>query len=433
MDSGYSGIKLLVFLIFILLEACFYGFGAAIQNVNESELEEEMEKGSKAAREFLRIVNRPTRFVNAIQVLTNLAAMAAGAYLLGGWIRIPSVNPAILRGLEGIISVIFIVSFGIVIPKRCAAKNPKAWGYRVMKIVLAAAIILRPMVWAVTGICWAVLKIFGVDMASDQENVTEEDIMSMVNEGHEQGILEASEAEMITNIFELDDKKAEEIMTHRKNVVALDGSMKLQEAVNFILTEGNNSRFPVYAEDIDDVVGILHMRDALVYALREDYKEKKLTELPGLLREAHFIPESRNINTLFKEMQSQKIHMEIVVDEYGQTSGIVTMEDILEEIVGNILDEYDEEEDFIRPLNDGSYIIKGMASLEEVGEILGIEFQSEDEEEEYDTVNGFLISKLDRIPKDDEKPEVLFKGYRFKVLKVENKMIGVVKVIKEAQ
>ncbi len=268
-------------------------------------------------------------------------------------------------------------------------------------------------------------------MSASQENVTEEDIMSMVNEGHEQGVLEASEAEMITNIFELDDKKAEEIMTHRKNVVALDGTMSLKDAVHFILEEGYNSRFPVYGEDIDDIIGILHMRDALVFSEKQKYADMPLRDVPGLLREAHFIPESRNINTLFKEMQSQKIHMEIVIDEYGQTAGIVTMEDILEEIVGNILDEYDEEEEFIRPLEDGSYIINGMASLDELGDTLEITFDEEDEEG-YETVNGFLISKLDRIPGEDEKPEIIYGGYRFKVLKVENKMISIVKVIKEA-
>ncbi|WP_347559691.1 DUF21 domain-containing protein [Clostridium sp. AM58-1XD] len=151
MDSEYSGIKILIFLIFVLLEACFYGFGAAIQNVNTSELEEEMESGSKKARELLRIVNRPTRFVNAIQVLTNLAAMAVGAYLLEGTLPGVPFPSAVLKGLEGIICIILIVSFGIVIPKRCAAKNPKAWGYAVIKPVLAAAGLLRPVVWIVTG------------------------------------------------------------------------------------------------------------------------------------------------------------------------------------------------------------------------------------------------------------------------------------------
>ncbi|MEY8337102.1 hemolysin family protein [Lachnospiraceae bacterium 62-35] len=440
MDGDYSEIKLLVFLLLIFLEVCFYGFAAALEHVNTSELEEELEAGNKKAAVFLKAANKPERFLCALQVLGSLTAAAAGAYLLGGWIAIEGLKPAVAKGLEGIICIILLVSFGIIIPQKYAAENPKVWGYAVLQPVLAAALLLRPLVWAIMGISWFFLKITGIDLTASQDNVTEEDIMSMVNEGHEQGVLEASEAEMITNIFHLDDKKAEEIMTHRKNVVALDGMLSLKEAVRFILEECNNSRFPVYGEDMDDIIGILHMRDAIVFTER-DYGDKPLREIPGLIRKACFIPESRNIHSLFQEMQSEKIHMEIVVDEYGQMAGIVTMEDILEEIVGNIMDEYDEEEEYIRFLSDGSYIINGMASLDDVEEKLEITFTEEEnggEEgharsiEKYETINGFLISRLGRIPGEEERPAVSFGGYCFQVLKVENKMISIIKAIREA-
>ena len=235
---------------------------------------------------------------------------------------------------------------------------------------------------------------------------------------------------MITNIFEMNDKAAGDIMTHRTNISALHVSMTLDEAVTFILKEANNSRFPVYEKDIDDIVGILHMRDALNWAEQDENRERHLSELDGLLREAHFIPETRHIDTLFKEMQSQKIHMEIVVDEYGQTAGIVTMEDILEEIVGNILDEYDEDEDFISLREDGTVLFDGMTPLEDVSEALGIEFEEEDLEN-YDTLNGFLISRLDRIPKEGEQPELEYKGYLFRVLSVENKILHKVMAVKQ--
>ena len=274
---------------------------------------------------------------------------------------------------------------------------------------------------------FAALRRFGIKLHG-YEDVTEEDIMTMVNEGHEQGVLEAGEAEMITNIFELNDKEAGDIMTHRTNITALDASMSLDEAVTYILTEANNSRFPVFEKDIDDIIGILHMRDALGFAEKEENRRKNLKELDGLLRDAHFIPETRHVDTLFKEMQSQKIHMEIVVDEYGQTAGIVTMEDILEEIVGNILDEYDEDEEYISRRDDGSFIFDGLAPLDEVGEALDVEFDEEDYEN-YDTLNGFLISKLDRIPKEGEQLEVEYKNYLFKVLSVENKMIHAVTAV----
>lgn len=279
----------------------------------------------------------------------------------------------------------------------------------VLALVIAAAIYL----------VWRYKK-------AHEENVTEEDIMSMVNEGQEQGVLESSEAEMITNIFEFDDKEACDIMTHRKNIVALDGSMTVREAAQFVLKETNNSRFPVYGDDLDDIIGTVHMRDVLIHAENGDEADKPISEVPGILRSACFIPETRNINSLFKEMQSQKIHMEIVIDEYGQTVGIVTMEDILEEIVGNILDEYDIDEQFITR-SENTWMMNGMTPLEDVQDELKVEFPEEDLDN-YDTINGLLISKLDRIPKEGEQPEVRYLGYLFAVTKVANKMIHTVHV-----
>ncbi len=255
------------------------------------------------------------------------------------------------------------------------------------------------------------------------EDVTEEEIISMVNEGHEQGVLLESEAEMIHNIFEFDDKEAKDIMTHRKNIAALDAETTLEDAIHFIV-ESRFSRCPVYQENIDNIVGVLHIKEALGFSLDASLYHTPIREIKGLVREVHFIPETRNINVLFREMQSAKNHMVIVVDEYGQTAGLVAMEDILEEIVGNILDEHDEEDVMIEELPDGTYMMNGMASLEDVAETLQMEVDTED----YDTLNGFLISLIDKIPGDDEVFRVNFGGYEFEVKRVEDKMIKSVKV-----
>lgn len=289
-------------------------------------------------------------------------------------------------------------------------------------IFLTGAVVLC---LAAVYVVWRIIK-------SRQENVTEEDIRDMVNEGHEQGVLESSEAEMITNIFEFDDKEAGDIMTHRKNIVALDGSMSLREAAHFVLKEAKNSRYPVYGKDLDDIIGTVHMRDVLFHAENPQKSRMEIANVPGVLRPAHFIPKTRNINSLFQEMQSQKIHMEIVIDEYGQTAGIVTMEDILEEIVGNILDEYDVDEQYIIRGEGDALIMSGMTPLEEAQEELDIEFPKEDLEN-YDTINGLLISRLDRIPGEAEQPQTEYLGYRFCILKVENKMIHSVRVTKLPQ
>lgn len=267
-----------------------------------------------------------------------------------------------------------------------------------------------------------ILKLFGVDT----EDVTEEEIISMVNEGHEHGVLEANEAEMIHNIFEFGDKDAKDIMTHRKNIIAIDGNTSFSEALDF-LAANNYSRYPVYIDDIDNIIGVLHIKEALALCQNKDIYHKPVKDIEGLIRSVDFIPETRNINTLFTMMQTAKTHMVIVVDEYGQTSGIVAMEDILEEIVGNIEDEHDEEETMIEKLPDGSYIMDGMTPAEEALEVLQADIS---EAEEFETLNGLLISLFDRIPSNNEKFETDAFGYHFEVLTVENKMIRKVKISK---
>ncbi len=254
-------------------------------------------------------------------------------------------------------------------------------------------------------------------------DVTEKEIISMVNEGHEQGVLQASEAEMITNIFNFGDKEAQDIMTRRKNIIALDGNMTLQEALQFIISE-NKSRYPVYDGDIDHIIGILHFKDAVraQETGRGNAGEKKIKNIKGLVREARFIPETRNIDVLFHNMRAGKIQMVIVIDEYGQTAGLVAMEDILEEIVGNIMDEYDEEEGYIREKSENEYIIDGLTPLRELEERFHIDFG----EQEFETINGFLISKMDRIPEDNEEFETEAGGFRFQVLSVGNRVIKTV-------
>lgn len=266
---------------------------------------------------------------------------------------------------------------------------------------------------------------FGIKLK--KEDVTEEEILSMVNEGHEQGVLEANEAEMINNIFELGDKEAQDVMQHRVNVVAVDGNLTLRQLLLFMMGE-NKSRYPVYNEDLDDIIGIIHLRDVFTIHTRKELFDVKVKDIKGLVRTAMFVPETKNIHELFQNMQSEKVQMSIVIDEYGQMSGIVTLEDILEEIVGNILDEYDEEEEVIRKLADESFVMDGMAELDEIEDVLGISI-----EEDFDTLNGLLVSKLEHIPKEDEKAVIEYQGYEFTILSITNKKIGQVRVKKKVE
>ena len=222
-------------------------------------------------------------------------------------------------------------------------------------------------------------------------------------------------AGLIRNIFRYMDKDAKDIMTHRKNIVAIDGDWSLEEALQFMLDE-RFSRFPVYQEDIDEIIGIIHLRDATSGYLDKSKRQRPVT----------YIPETKSIDTLFKEMQAAKNHMVVVLDEYGQTSGLVAMEDILEEIVGNILDEYDEEDEMIKKQNDGSMIVNGRTELEDLEDLIPVTFDKED----YETLNGFLIDKLEHIPGEDETCVVDYDGYRFTVLQIDNNIIQTVKIEK---
>lgn len=280
--------------------------------------------------------------------------------------------------------------------------SPQLW---LMMLLLFAAACLAFFLWK--------------RLAARKEDLTEEEIMSLVNEGHEQGVLQDSEAEMIHNIFEFDEKEAKDIMTRRNNIVALDGSLTFKEAMDF-MNDGANSRYPVYIGDIDNIIGVLHIKEALKICTNQEYYTKPVKDIKGLVRKVDVIPETRNINTLFQEMQKKKSHMVIVVDEYGQTAGIVAMEDILEEIVGNILDEHDEDKEMIRRQKDGGYFIYGMADFADVARELGILL---DEGEEYETLSGFLISQIGKIPSEDDHIEIRTHGYCFKALAVENKII----------
>jgi putative hemolysin len=255
------------------------------------------------------------------------------------------------------------------------------------------------------------------------ESTTEEEIMSMVEEGHEKGVLQESEARMISNIFEFDDKDAKDIMTHRKNIVAVDASMTLKEVLAFVNEKGY-SRYPVYMENIDNITGVIHIKDLLNYVCREGLMNREIRQIRGLVRRIAFIPETRHIDDLFRRMQAMKIHMVAVIDEYGQTAGLVTMEDILEEIVGNIMDEHDAEENEIIQQKDGSFLIDGEMETDDVCEELGID---ESLMGDFDTLNGFLIAEINRIPNDGEVFTVHALGYDFDVLQVENKMIKAVR------
>lgn len=439
MDDGSPLWRLILVGVLIIIHAVLYGFGAAVQELNEQEVGNEAEEGSKRAKKLLAILESPRRYIAALHLWTSLITIVIGTFVVPWTGRklcqsfyketMAISEPAYFSLMLLLMTIAFavgLVIFGVLVPKKLAFAYAKGWAKNLLPIAGFFMILGRPITYLAGGIANIIVRLFGVDPSMEEDDVTEEEIISMVNEGHEQGVLESSTAEMITNIFEMDDKNAENIMTHRKNIHAIEKNTALGEALDYML-EMNNSRYPVYEEEIDNIVGILYLRDVVkLLSTEPKEREKAIGLIPGLIREATFVPETKSIDELFHKMQSEKIHMVIVVDEYGQTAGLVAMEDILEEIVGNIFDEYDEEEEHIQETIDGSLRMEGLTPLEEVSKVLDLEF----EDVEFETLNGLLISLLDRIPSEDETPEVNYKGYCFQVLAMENNIISSVEVTK---
>lgn len=443
MDDGGPTASILLFFVLLILDAAIYGFGSAMQNLNVKEEERKaLEENNRRSAKLCRLIHGSESYVNMVQVIITVVNLIAGSYFLRSirevirgltesamqswgkentWL-VSGVYPAVTFLLAILFILYILLVFGVLVPKKLAARAPEKWAYALVNTVWVIKTLLTPFTALVTVTSAGVLRLCGIRPDNDHNDVTEDEIISMVNEGHEQGVIQASEAEMITNIFEFGDKEATDIMTNRRDIVAIDSQMSFGEAVEFMLN-GNNSRYPVYEENIDHIIGVLHMKDALRMQSSID-SHKPLCEIEGLMRSVRFIPETRKIDALFKTMQSMKLQMVIVVDEYGQTSGLIAMEDILEEIVGNILDEYDDEEVWIEEKGQNEYVIDGKTRLEDLEERFEISFH----EEAFETINGFLIAKLEHIPAPDEQFSTTVDGYDFKILEVENKMISQVLV-----
>ena len=421
----YIGIAL--FALFLLLDAVLYAFQSAIEGVNQTLLEEKIKNGDTKAAKLQKMISNPARLEHTINMIVFVTNIIAGGYILRVVGRTVSagmsINSSWIGFVTGLVMILILIIFGVVIPQKCGKRSPDKIANANVRTVTAICIVNLPIVWLVSFVSDGILRLFGIKTDYDNENVTEEEIITMVNEGQEQGVLEASEAEMITNIFELADKNAGDIMTHRSTIIALNVDMTLEEVIQKHI-DGKYSRFPVYDEDIDHIVGTLHIRDALIVYRNMNNRKKQIGKIKGLIRDAYFVPETMGIDDVLKKMQADKVHMGIVIDEYGQTAGIISMEDIIEEIVGNILDEYDDEEEIIEQTEDDTYLVDGLIELTELNKLIGAGIECED----FETLNGFLISILKKIPEEGSNEEIEAFGFCFKIIEVSGNVIRKVEI-----
>ncbi len=427
--------QIIFLIILILLNAYFSASEMAYISLNDAKIEKEAKEGNKKAQKIKKMLKNPSKFLSTIQIGITLAGFLSSAFaadtfasqlspILNSWL--PGAGIDFWQTLSIVIITIilsfFTLIFGELVPKRLAMKYSEKIAYSTIGIISFISILTSPFVKLLTWSTNVVSKLFGVS-EYEEEVVTEEEIKMMVDQGQEKGVIKKNEKDLINNVFELNDIDATEIMTHRTDIFAIEINDNIYERLDEI-DDYKYSRIPVYEETIDDIKGILFLKDIL-----KALSNGKKIKIKDIMREAYYVPETKPIDEIFKELQKNKMQMAIVVDEYGGTAGLLTMEDILEELVGNIFDEYDEVEIDYKKIDENTYIVEGSTPLYELNRVMGIEIPDGD----YDTLSGYLIEKLGRIPDKEEKPVVEDDKLTYKIEELEDRRIKWVKICKNQE
>ena len=425
-------IPILILIILTGVNAFFAASEIAFISLNDNKIEKQAKEGNKKAKYIAKMLESPSKFLATIQIGITFAGFLSSAFasdtfadmlapVLNGWFPIGlGVWQTISIIFITIILSVFTLIFGELVPKRLAMKNYEKIAFGSIGIIRGISIITAPFVRFLTFATNTISKLFGVN-ETDEEIVTEEEIKMMVDQGEENGTIQEDEKELINNVFEFNDTTVSEIMTHRTDIFAVDIDMNQEELLEEIIKdECKHSRIPVYDETIDEIKGVLYVKDII------KNMNKKTFKIKNIMKEAYFVSQNKLINELFKELQRNKKHIAIIVDEYGGTAGIITMEDILEEIVGDIYDEYDEIEEEYEKIDDKTFILSGKMTIYDVNKIL----ESNIPEGDYDTLSGYLQEELGRIPTEEENPIIETEQLTFKIEEYEDKRIIKVKVCK---
>ncbi len=422
------GFQLLFLALLILVNAYFASAEMAFVSVNKNKVKILAQEGDAKAKRILEFQEQPNGFLSTIQVAITLAGYLASAVAavgmsddVGTWlskIPIPIPYPSqVAVVLVTFILAYFNLVFGELYPKRMALRHSlKIARFTVGSIVFISKI-AAPFVWLLSASVNILLKLTRQQTEDDPNEFSEDEVMSMVEVGQETGFLKEDGAKMINSIFAFDDKLAYEVMTPRTDVFTIDIDDPQEEYINELM-ELRYSRIPVYEDDSDNIIGILNIKDFLIAAWSKGFDN---VDIKSILRKPYFVPESKNIDDLFRDLQSSKQHIAILIDEYGGFSGVVTMEDLVEEIMGDIDDEFDDEEEELLKIDDYTYILDGLISLYDLNEQVNLNLESENSE----TIGGFLIEKLGEIPDGDltEYPVVVVDNLTFKIETVSDRRI----------
>ena len=437
MEDGNSLLlKLFLLVVLIFMNAFFAASEIAIISLNDSKVKKMAEEGNKRAKQIVKLTAEPSKFLATIQVGVTIAGLLASAVAaesfsgpLTNWIMSlhdvlaqnePLVGGIVLFVLTLILSY-FTLVFGELVPKRIAMQKAEPFAMKVIGILVVVEKVTRFFIAFLTKSTNFFVKLFGGDPNATEDEVTEEEIRMMVDLGEEKGTIEIAEKEMIENVFDFNNTDISEAMTPRIDITAISKEATLEEILE-IIERDKFTRFPVYEGDIDNIVGFIHVKDMLSYMTNS---ENKKFSIDSVIRQVYYVPESKKTDETFRELQKNKMYMAVVIDEYGGPAGIVTMEDLIEEIVGNVFDEYDsEEEDEFEMIDETTQMVDGTVSLLDVAK----KFDKALPYDDYDTLAGFIMGHLGIVPEEDEKPEFEFNGLLFKVEEVEEKRITKVKI-----
>lgn len=433
----YFMLSQLIFLvILILLNAFFAASEIAFISLNDAKIEKQAKEGNKKAKQIEKMLKTPSKFLATIQIGITFAGFLSSAFASDAFAErlapiLYEVMPFFSFGVWKSISIIlitivlsfFTLIFGELVPKRLAMKHYETISYKTIGIIRAISIITLPFVKLLTWVTNAISKLFGVG-ENEEEAVTEEEIKMMVDQGQENGTIKEEEKELINNVFEFNDITVSEIMRHRKDIFAVDINISTEELMDELSKEEYRySRIPVYDETIDEIKGILYVKDVLKNIKKKSFRVK------NVIKDAYFISQNRLINEVFKELQKNKKQIAIIVDEYGGTAGLITMEDILEELVGDIYDEYDKEEREYEKLDENTYLLSGNMTIFDVNKLLNAKIPEGD----YDTIAGYLQEELGRIPEEEETPIIETKEVTYKIEEYEDKRILKIKACKNQE
>ena len=411
-DTAGGGVpSLVLLLVLILINGFFAAAEIAVITLNDNKIKKMAEDGNKKAARILRLTENSSRFLSTIQIGVTLAGNLSSASAAQSFApqltaailsAAPNLSHSVVDGVSTFLITLLLSYFSLVlgelVPKKIAMQKAEALAFRFVGILQAIAVVFRPFIALLSVSTNFVMRLLGLNPNDGEQTVTEEEILMMVDAVEEKGVIGENAKDMISNIFDFSDTTVVEVMTHRTDIHAVEDTSSVQDVVHLSMKEGC-SRIPVYHEDLDTVVGILYVKDLLRFVVPEASPNVLITQL---MRPAYFIPEGKKCSDLFKEMTERKVQIAIIVDEYGGTEGLITMEDLLESIVGNIQDEYDHEEEEVRKLAENKFTVDGVTPIDEIEDLVGVELP----ETEYDTIAGLMMERLGRVPSPGEHPSV---------------------------